>query len=120
MYCMSGEPMPKEVKNELSQFMSRMKNTVASQKAESGESLDEGKKWMSFEVYKKLCEFLFYGEGADYSFSHVFLMLEWNLLAWSNNCLAMNINHVQWENDSLVFYFSETKVDQSGEKSGDP
>ena len=32
----------------------------------------------------------------------------------------MNVNHVQWENDILVFYFTKTKGDQSGDKSGDP
>ena len=31
----------------------------------------------------------------------------------------MNVNHVQWENDSLVFYFSKMKGDQSGDNSGD-
>ena len=41
--------------------MSGMKRTVASQKAESGESLDEGKKSMIYEVYKKLCGLLFEG-----------------------------------------------------------
>ena len=97
-----------------------MKRTVASQKAEIGEILDEGKKLISCEVYKKLCELIFEGEGDDYAFAHVFLMLEGNLLARSDNCLAMKINHVQWENDSLVFYFSKTKGDQSGDKSGDP
>ena len=50
MHCMSGETMPEEFKIELSQFMSGMKRTVAPKKAESGESLDEGKKLMSYEV----------------------------------------------------------------------
>ena len=59
MYCMSGEKMLEEFKIEISQFMSRMKRTVASQNDESGKSLDEGKKLMRYEVYKKLCEFLF-------------------------------------------------------------
>ena len=31
----------------------------------------------------------------------------------------MNINHVQWENDILVFYFFTKKGDQSEDKSGD-
>ena len=75
---------------------------------------------MSYEVYKNLCKLLFEGEGDDYAFDHVFLTLEWNLLARSDNCLAMNIHHVQWDNDSLVFYFSKMKCDQSGDKSGDP
>ena len=59
MYCMSGDTMPKEFNIEISQFMSGMNRTVSSKTAESGESLDEGKKLMSYEVYKKLCEFLF-------------------------------------------------------------
>ena len=36
MYCMSGGTIPKEFNIELSQFMSGMNRTVASQKAESG------------------------------------------------------------------------------------
>ena len=51
--------MPEEFKIELSQFMSVMNRTVVSKTAESGESLDEGKKLMSYEVYKKLWELLF-------------------------------------------------------------
>ena len=64
---------------------------------------------MSYEVYKKLCELIFEGEADDYAFSHVFLMLEWKLLARSNNYLAMNVNNVHWDNDSLVFYFSKNE-----------
>ena len=59
MYCMSCETIPEEFKIELSQFMSGMNRTVASKTDESGEILDEGKKLMSYEVYKKLWEFLF-------------------------------------------------------------
>ena len=55
MYCMSGETMPEDFNIELSQFMSGMKRTVASQKSGSGESLEEGKESMSYEVCKKLC-----------------------------------------------------------------
>ena len=84
MYCMSGETISKEFKIELSQIISGMKRKVASQKDESGESLDEGKKLMRYEVYKNLCELLFKGEGDDYVFNHMFLKLEWNLLMRSN------------------------------------
>ena len=75
MYCMSGETMPKEFKIDLSQLMSEMNRTVASQKAESGKSLVEGKKLMIYEVYEKLLKLLFEGEGDDYAFSHVFIRL---------------------------------------------
>ena len=40
MYLMSGDTILEQFKIELSQFMSRVKRTVASQKAESGEIFD--------------------------------------------------------------------------------
>ena len=120
MYCMSRERMLKELNIELSQIISGTKRTVASQKDESGESLDKGKKSMSYEMYKKLCKLLFEGEGDDYVFNHMFLKLEWNLLTRSDNCLTMNVNYLQWDNDGLLFYFSKTKGDQLVDKSGDP
>ena len=81
MYCMSGETMPGEFKIEISQFISDMTRTIASQKAESGESLGNGKKLMRYYVYKNLCELIIEIEGDEYAFSHVFITLEWNLLA---------------------------------------
>ena len=59
MYSMSVDTMPKEFSIDFSQFMIGMKRTVSSKEDESGESLDEGKKSMSYEVYKKLCGLLF-------------------------------------------------------------
>ena len=76
MYHMIGERIIKEFMIELSQLMSWMKRTVASQNSESGDILDEGKKSMSYEVYKKLCMLIFRGEGDDYTFAHVFLVLD--------------------------------------------
>ena len=119
MYCMSGETITKEFKIDISQIMSGTKRKVASQKDESGESLDKRKKLIRYDVYKKLCELLFEGQGDDYAFYHMFLKLDWNLLARSNNCLTMNVNDLQWDNDSLVLYCSKTKGDQQVDKSGD-
>ena len=63
MYCMSGETMSEVFKIDFSQFMSGMKRMVASQKDDSGESLDEGNKSMRYEVYKNLCGFPILGRG---------------------------------------------------------
>ena len=51
--------MTEDFKIELYHFMSGTNRTVASKFAESGESLDEGKKLMSYEVNKKLWELIF-------------------------------------------------------------
>ena len=43
-----------------------MKRTVSQARLESGDSLDEGNKAVSFDVSKKMSELLFKGEGGDY------------------------------------------------------
>ena len=79
-----------------------MKRAVADNKRESGASLDEGKKSMSFEVYKRLCEVLYNRKGDDHLFAHAFLKMEWNLMARSNKCVNMHVQHIQWRLDSLI------------------
>ena len=83
--------------------MSGMKRVVASDRVARGESLDEGKRPMSFAVYQKMCEILYYGEDHECLFAHAFLTMEWNLMARSDNCVSTSINHVQWQDGSLLF-----------------
>ena len=58
-----------------------MKIAIASNKRQDGISLEEGKKAMSFDFYKALYDILHQGEGGDFIFAHVFLTMEWNLMA---------------------------------------
>ena len=83
-------------KKELYQFMSGMKIVVTANKRDSGASLDEGNRSMSFEVYKLLFEELHNGKGDEHLFAHTFLTMERNLMARSDNCVNMNVQHIQW------------------------
>ena len=120
LYRMSGETMSEEYEKDLSQLMSGLKRTVAAEKGVSGRDLDEGKKGMSFEVYKRMCEILFKSDDDDYLFAHAFLTMEWNLLARSDNCFSMRTQHVEFKNDSLIFFFAKSKGNQLGEASEKP
>eukprot|EP00957_Ditylum_brightwellii_P158678 12077468-Ditylum_brightwellii.AAC.1 len=62
LYRMTGQDMGPESKKNTGHFLSGMKQTVVKAKAKSGESLDEGKKYMTYDAYSKLCEILFAGE----------------------------------------------------------
>ena len=94
--------MDGEFKKELSQFMSGKKIVVEANKRQFGASLDEGKKEISFEVYKRLCEELYNGKGDDHLFANAFLKMEWNLMAKSNNCVNIHVQHIQWSSDFLI------------------
>ena len=77
--------------------MSGMKIVFTVNKRDSGASLDEVNRAMRFEVYKLLCEELYNGKGDDNLFAHAFFTMEYNLIARSNNCVNMNVQHIQWK-----------------------
>ena len=120
LYYMSGKTMNGEFKKYLSQFMSGMKRVVAAKKGEYGASLYEGKKAIIFEVYKRLCEELYNEKSDDNLFAHAFLTMEWNLMARSENCVYMHVQHIQWRSDSLIYYFGISKGNQTGDKANYP
>ena len=76
MYCVGGKDMDQEFKKELSQFMTVRKRVISSNKSQSGISINEGKKAVHFDVYKKICNLLHQGEGEDFLFAHAFLTME--------------------------------------------
>ena len=71
-----------------------MKITVEKSRLESGDSLVEGNKALSFDIYKKMCKMFFKVKGCDYLFDHILFKLEQNLLARSDNCSAIHGNYV--------------------------
>lgn len=89
--------------------MGGIKREVVREKIEAGAAFDEGKKPMNFEVYKYLCKSLERSESKEDVFCHLFLVLERNLMARSDNYLQISITHVQWRNDSLVSFLENRK-----------
>ena len=53
-------------------------------------------------------------------FAHVFLTMEWNLMARSDNCVNMHVQHIKWRSDSLIHYFGNSKVNQTRDTANDP
>ena len=49
------------------------------------------------------------GYNNQYLFAHFFLTTEWNLLARVENTVDVSVNHIEWNGDSLVFYFEKSK-----------
>jgi hypothetical protein len=90
---MSGQVMNTELQRKISVLMSGMKTTVASEKVARGESLDVGKRSMSFAAYSTMCDLMYHGGDDEYLFAHCFLTLQWNLMTVrSDNCVNMEIN----------------------------
>jgi len=75
---------------------------------------------MSFEVYQAICKIQLTSGTTESIFTHCFLVLEWNLMARADNICFTHINHITWDDDSLVFYFMMSKGDQEGVNSKEP
>ncbi len=101
----------------LKQFTKGIRRHVANKKAQEGDVSIIGKKKVGFDVYKKICELFLRKEGEEFLFARVFLCLEWNLMARSENIVHAHILHVHWDADCLVFCFVKSKGDQMGQNS---
>ena len=120
LHKLAGFEMSADFRREMSQFNRGMKRKVAEERENAGSSLEEGKKAMNIEVYKLMCKKLFESGHEDAAFAHLYLVLEWNLMARSNNCEKLRLGHIEWRHDCLVFFFGKSKGDQNGEMSDTP
>ena len=104
--------MPDVMAKKLSQFMGGIQRTIAKEKKELGTKNDKRKEKMNFEMYQVICKLVLTSGTTESIITHCFLVLEWNLMARSDNICARHINHVTWDDDSLVFYSMKGKGDQ--------
>ena len=70
---------------------------------------------MVFEVYKCIAKGLFESSKKEHVFVHLFLILNWNMMKRSENCVNMKVAHIQFHEDALVFEFAKLKGMQGGE-----
>ena len=98
------------------QFFEGYVRTVAKLKQDGVMSLVEGKQPMSFKGYKFLA-LKALEQCKDHNlaiFSHLYLLLCWNLIARCVSVGGLMYNHVSWENDSMVIVFPSHKGDKEG------
>jgi len=75
---------------------------------------------MSFERLKLLCKKFFEDQNDEYHFVHLFLLLEWNLIARSDNIVHLHVHDFEWESDSLLIFLKRSKYDQEGQHGRTP
>lgn len=100
-----------EIEKMFKQFFDGYVRTIAKLKQDGVMSIVEGKQPMSFRVYKFLASKAIEQEK-DYNlaiFSHLYLLLCWNLIARCVSVGSLMYNHVSWENDPRVVVFPSHK-----------
>jgi hypothetical protein len=104
LFTMSQISPPPSFRDQIATLLKGFKQMILEQKVRRGETLDEGKGAMGFQCYKLLCKKFFEGDSDKYLFALLFLVLEWNLIARSNNIVDLATNDLEWSDDSLIVY----------------
>ena len=85
---------------------------------QSGSIKDSGKRPLKYRQYQELCSKslrLF-----DSGFTHLFLVLTWNLMCRSKSTELVQLDHLSDEDDAIGCIFYKSKTDQCGTKRRDP
>ena len=114
LFKMTNIPLPAGYRDQMSTLLKGLTRTIVAEKVDSGESLEEGKEAMSFACYELLCKKFFEGEKNEYAFAHLFLTLEWNLIARSDNIVNLSLSNIEWIDDAMLTFLKRTKTDQEG------
>jgi len=120
LITMSNLSPPPEFQDRMTTLLKGLKRTIVKQWVAAGEVLEDGKDAMSHACLKLLCQKFFKGNRDEYHFAHLFLLLEWNLIARSNNVSNLHVNDFEFEGNSLLVYLKKTKTDQQGSYSRMP
>jgi hypothetical protein len=103
---------------DLSIYLKGVNRHIAAAKQHLGLKLTTGKAVMPPKVYEHIAETLFRsGEKRDI-FCHLMLLLDWNLMKRSENCVHAKMIHIEFENDYLKFTFEKEKGKQHGDMHG--
>jgi hypothetical protein len=92
---MSNIPPPSQFRDKVAVLLKGFQQMITEQKVATGDTLEEGKGVMSFACYKLLCEKFSRGEKDECNFAHLFLTLEWNLMAWADSIVHLSMNNFE-------------------------
>ena len=107
-------------RSELSQFMLVMGSIIVQYIHIRGGQYDVGKYPLSFPIYRKMCEIMYYLSNPENVFDRAFLTMEWSLMDRLNNSVPSYVKLLDWRDDFLIIYFSQSKTNQEGVDQSTP
>lgn len=110
--------MDPRLKAAIKDFMAGHRRMVATAKGNGELPLFEGKRAISFSGYHKLAKYSLEKQTSRLGsfYSHLFIVLSWNLFARSHSIASLMFNHIEWKEDSLLITLPRHKGDQEGIK----
>ena len=99
----------KSINSELTPLLKGLRRDIIDDRTRNGGKLREGKKGLQIETYSIISKCFILDSVAtnhhcDGQFSHLFLVLMWNLMCRASNCCDILLEHLEWSQDALVVF----------------
>ena len=85
-----------------------------------GGQYDVDKYPLSLPIYRKMSEIMYYLSKPGNVFDRDLLTMEWSLMARRNNCVHSCVKRLDWSDDFLIIYCSQSKKNQEGVDQSTP
>jgi integrase len=117
LFTVQSEPVPVWWVDGQKEFFAGLRRLEAQERQKGTRKLIPGKNALEFGAYARVAAMLL--ENGD-SFTHLYMILTWNLMCRSSETADITLGHISWSGDAITVLFSKTKNDQVGEFLGDP
>ncbi|KAF0718364.1 Aste57867_1745 [Aphanomyces stellatus] len=111
LYIDQGVVLPESYDGDMKVIFSGIRKSVA-QNLQSGSKEFTGKRPTSFSVFEHLGAVSM--DLTDCGFTHLYLVLSWNLMCRSKSTETIRFEHMSCEDDAIGFVFHKTKTSQEG------
>jgi len=104
-----------EMEASLSKFFRSLKRTTNTARAAGNGRVQVGKDPMPFALMSELALTMLKSGNREDVFTHLYMLLSWNLMCRSNNTAGICFNHIRLVDDAIAIHFPKSKTDQEGD-----
>ena len=120
LYTLYGKKQTTEFKEDMGLLFKSFKRRITEEKQDGDGRIQTGKSPMSYNLYKRLNEYMLREQNSESVFARAFMNITWNLICRSKNTTTIHLHHLEWTEDCLSIYFAHMKNDQTGDQKRDP
>ncbi len=110
-----GHRWEDEFAEKVSDILKGITRVVAKEVQNGHGKIEEGKREMSFEMYKLVNKWLIGMGGKDAMFARAYLLCTWSLICRTENTSQICHKHFLWRSDSVGIPFAHEKTNQEGD-----
>ena len=114
LYTLYGKKQGTEFKEDMGLLFKSFKRKITEEKQDGDGRIQTGKSPISFNLCKKINQYMLKEQTTESVFARVLMNITWNLICRSKNTTTIHLHHIELTEDCLSIYFAHMKNDQTG------